>query len=91
MTKPGVTRDRTYQKAFWRRSHLRVSIPGVWSFDDDSEFLAGIAKQGHLAMAEAAVAVVVVRWSAGAPTCRRSVIAEWLRARACRAAGSQQM
>jgi len=70
----------------------RVVDPAVVVFDYDSEFLPEIRQQANLAMAEAAVAVVVVDWSAGLTAADQS-IAEWFcRPERCpRAAGSQQV
>jgi GTP-binding protein len=57
---PGVTRDRTYQPAFWRdRDYLVVDTGGL-VFDDDTEFLPYIREQAQLALTEASAAVLVV-------------------------------
>lgn len=75
---PGVTRDRTYQEGFWGDRTFRVVDTGGLVFDDDSEFLPEIRQQANLAMAEAAVAVVVVDGQQGLTAADQS-IAEWLR------------
>ncbi|MCT0225977.1 ribosome biogenesis GTPase Der [Synechococcus sp. CS-1328] len=75
---PGVTRDRTYQEGFWRDRTFRVVDTGGLVFDDDSEFLPEIREQANLALAEAAVAVVIVDGKQGSTAADQS-IAEWLR------------
>ncbi|MEY4801163.1 MAG: GTPase Der [Cyanobacteriota bacterium] len=63
---PGVTRDRTYQEGYWADRTFRVVDTGGLVFDDDSEFLPEIREQANLALAEAAVALVVVEfWGLG--------------------------
>ena len=76
--KPGVTRDRTYQPAFWRdRDYLVVDTGGL-VFDDDTEFLPFIREQAKLALTEASAAVLVVDGQVG-PTAADEEIAAWLR------------
>jgi len=75
---PGVTRDRTYQEGFWGDRTFRVVDTGGLVFDDDSEFLPEIREQAALALAEAAVAVVIVDGQQGVTAADES-IAEWLR------------
>jgi GTP-binding protein len=75
---PGVTRDRTYQPAFWRdRDYLVVDTGGL-VFDDDTEFLPFIREQAQLALTEASAAVLVVDGQEG-PTAADEDIAAWLR------------
>ena len=75
---PGVTRDRTYQEAFWVDRSFMVVDTGGLVFADDSEFLLEIREQVNLALAEAAVAVMVVDGQQGA-TASDEAIAAWLR------------
>jgi GTP-binding protein len=75
---PGVTRDRTYQEGFWGDRSFRVVDTGGLVFDDDSEFLPEIRQQAGLALAEAAVAVVIVDGQQGI-TAADQAIADWLR------------
>lgn len=78
---PGVTRDRTYQPAFWRdRDYLVVDTGGL-VFDDDTEFLPYIREQASLALTEASAAVLVVDGQDG-PTAADREIAGWLRQQA---------
>jgi len=75
---PGVTRDRTYQPAFWRdRDYLVVDTGGL-VFDDDTEFFPYIREQALLALAEASAAVLVVDGQQG-PIAADEEIAAWLR------------
>jgi GTP-binding protein len=57
---PGVTRDRTYQPAFWGDRDYMVVDTGGLVFDDDTEFLPYIREQARLALVEASAAVLVV-------------------------------
>ena len=75
---PGVTRDRTYQEGYWADRTFRVVDTGGLVFDDDSEFLPEIREQANLALAEAAVALVIVDGQQGCTAADQS-IAEWLR------------
>ncbi|MBD0334997.1 MAG: ribosome biogenesis GTPase Der [Cyanobacteria bacterium Co-bin13] len=75
---PGVTRDRTYQPAFWQDREFLVVDTGGLVFDDDTEFLPYIREQAQAALAEASVAVLVVDGQAG-PNEADQEIASWLR------------
>ena len=57
---PGVTRDRTYQPAFWQDRDFMVVDTGGLVFDDDTEFLPFIREQAMLALAESKAAIFVV-------------------------------
>ncbi|MEL6940309.1 MAG: ribosome biogenesis GTPase Der [Cyanobacteria bacterium J06598_1] len=75
---PGVTRDRTYQAAFWKdREFLAVDTGGL-VFDDDTEFLPFIREQAMAALSEAAAALFVVDGQLG-PTEGDQEIASWMR------------
>ncbi len=75
---PGVTRDRTYQMAFWGdREFLAVDTGGL-VFDDDTEFLPFIREQAMAALSEASAAVFVVDGQQG-PTQGDREIAAWMR------------
>ncbi len=80
---PGVTRDRTYQDAFWGNREFKVVDTGGLVFDDDSEFLPEIRAQADLAMAEAALALIIVDGQEGI-TAADEEIAQWLRTRDCK-------
>lgn len=75
---PGVTRDRTYQEAFWLDREFRVVDTGGLVFDDDTEFLPLIRQQVLTALTEASVVIFVVDGQAG-PTAADAQIADWLR------------
>jgi GTP-binding protein len=75
---PGITRDRTYQPAFWRDRDFLVVDTGGLVFDDDTEFLPYIREQALIALAEASAAVFVVDGQQG-PTAGDLEIAQWLR------------
>ncbi|MDV3350075.1 ribosome biogenesis GTPase Der [Leptothoe sp. LEGE 181152] len=75
---PGVTRDRTYQPAFWQDRDFMVVDTGGLVFADDSEFLPHIREQAMLALAEAKAAVFVVDGQEGLNESDRE-IASWLR------------
>lgn len=75
---PGVTRDRTYQPAFWKDRDFMVVDTGGLVFDDDSEFLPHIREQAMLALAEAKAAILVVDGQSGPNESDRE-IASWLR------------
>jgi GTPase len=75
---PGMTRDRTYQEGYWGDRTFRVVDTGGLVFDDDSEFLPEIREQANLALAEAAVALVIVDGQQGC-TAADQAIATWLR------------
>ena len=75
---PGVTRDRTYQPAFWRDREFLVVDTGGLVFDDDTEFLPYIREQAMAALSEASAAILVVDGQEG-PTESDREIANWLR------------
>lgn len=75
---PGVTRDRTYRRAFWQDREYVVVDTGGLVFDDDTEFLPMIREQAMLALAEAKAAIFVVDGQAGLTTSDEA-IARWLR------------
>ncbi|HEY9762472.1 MAG TPA: ribosome biogenesis GTPase Der [Trichocoleus sp.] len=75
---PGVTRDRTYQPAFWGDREFLVVDTGGLIFDDDTEFLPYIREQAMAALAEASAAILVVDGQQG-PIEADHEIATWLR------------
>lgn len=75
---PGVTRDRTYQNAFWGNHEFQVVDTGGLVFDDDTEFLPYIREQALAALAEASAAILVVDGQTG-PNQSDQEIASWLR------------
>jgi GTP-binding protein len=75
---PGITRDRTYQFAFWQDREFLVVDTGGLVFDDDTEFLPLIREQALAAITEAQAAIFVVDGQAG-PTIVDEEIAQWLR------------
>ena len=75
---PGITRDRTYQRAFWNDRDFLVVDTGGLVFDDDTEFLPFIREQAMAALAEASVAIFVVDGQMG-PLPADEEIATWLR------------
>lgn len=75
---PGMTRDRTYQPAFWQDRDFLVVDTGGLVFDDDTEFLPYIREQALSALQEASAAVMVVDGQLG-PTEGDHEIASWLR------------
>lgn len=75
---PGVTRDRTYKRAFWCDREFMVVDTGGLVFDDDTEFLPLIREQAEAALAEAAAAILVVDGQEGV-TIADEEIASWLR------------
>ncbi len=81
--KPGVTRDRTYHKAFWGGKEFQVVDTGGLVFEDDSEFLPEIRTQVFLALEEASLALFVVDGNQGVTDGDMS-IAKWLRNSACK-------
>tara|TARA_B100001996_G_scaffold146835_1_gene111841 strand:+ start:1125 stop:2501 length:1377 start_codon:yes stop_codon:yes gene_type:complete len=81
---PGVTRDRTYQDAFWCDRDFKLVDTGGLIFDDDSEFLPEIREQANLALSEACLALVIVDGQEGV-TAADEAIAEWLRVHSCKA------
>jgi predicted GTPase len=52
---PGITRDRTYKRAFWQDREFTVVDTGGLVFDDDTEFLPMIREQAMAALSEASV------------------------------------
>jgi GTP-binding protein len=75
---PGVTRDRTYKRAYWRDREFLVVDTGGLVFDDDTEFLPLIREQAMAALAESSAAIFLVDGQAG-PTVADAEIASWLR------------
>lgn len=75
---PGITRDRTYQTAFWQDRDFVIVDTGGLVFDDDSEFIPQIREQAMLALQEATAAILVVDGQAGI-TAGDMEIASWLR------------
>ncbi|BDA73568.1 small GTP-binding protein [Calothrix sp. PCC 7716] len=75
---PGVTRDRTYLKAFWRDREFTVVDTGGLIFNDDTEFLPFIRQQAMTALSEASAAILLVDGQAG-PNSSDEEIASWLR------------
>ncbi|MDX2100171.1 MAG: ribosome biogenesis GTPase Der [Leptolyngbyaceae cyanobacterium bins.59] len=75
---PGVTRDRTYQRATWNGRDFMVVDTGGLVFDDDTEFLPHIRQQALAALAESSVAIFVVDGQEGSMNADET-IADWLR------------
>lgn len=75
---PGVTRDRTYKKAFWGDREFLVVDTGGLVFDDDTEFLPYIREQALAALADASAAIFIVDGQMGL-TGGDAEIATWLR------------
>ncbi len=75
---PGITRDRTYRRAYWEDREFSVVDTGGLIFDDDTEFLPLIREQVMVALAEATVAIFVVDGQVGL-TGGDEAIASWLR------------
>ncbi|MDF5707649.1 MAG: ribosome biogenesis GTPase Der [Nostoc sp. S4] len=75
---PGVTRDRTYIRAYWNDRDFLVVDTGGLVFNDDTEFLPLIRQQALTALTEASAAIFVVDGQIG-PTSADREIAEWLR------------
>ncbi|TVQ47565.1 MAG: ribosome biogenesis GTPase Der [Gloeocapsa sp. DLM2.Bin57] len=75
---PGITRDRTYQTAFWQDRDFTVVDTGGLIFSDDSEFIPQIREQTMLALNEATAAILVVNGQEGI-TAGDVEIATWLR------------
>jgi GTPase len=74
---PGVTRDRTYKKAFWEGRDFHVVDTGGLVFDDDTEFLPLIRQQAMAALADSCAAIFVVDGMEGITEADRE-IAGWL-------------
>lgn len=75
---PGITRDRSYQPAYWRDRDFSIIDTGGLVFDDDTEFLPLIREQASAALAESCAAIFVVDGTLG-PTAGDAEIAQWLR------------
>ncbi len=75
---PGITRDRTYRKAFWGAHEFMVVDTGGLIFDDDSAFLPQIRQQAMAAIAESCAVIFLVDGREGLTTADLQ-IAEWLR------------
>ncbi|MBD2485903.1 ribosome biogenesis GTPase Der [Planktothrix sp. FACHB-1365] len=75
---PGITRDRTYRRAFWQDREFIVVDTGGLVFDDDTEFLPLIREQALTALTEASAAIFVVDGQMGV-TGGDEAIATWLR------------
>ncbi|MBD2774705.1 ribosome biogenesis GTPase Der [Iningainema tapete] len=75
---PGVTRDRTYLRAYWRDREFLVVDTGGLVFNDDTEFLPLIRQQAMTALAEASAAIFAVDGQTG-PMPADEEIAQWLR------------
>lgn len=76
--RPGMTRDRLYQLAFWRDRDFQVVDTGGLVFDDETEFLPLIRQQAEMALAESDAAIFVVDGQLGVTEGDRE-IAHWLR------------
>lgn len=61
----GITRDRTYRRAFWNEHEFQIVDTGGLVFDDDSTFMPEIRAQALVALREASAAVLVVDGQAG--------------------------
>jgi GTPase len=75
---PGVTRDRTYLRAYWRDREFTVVDTGGLIFNDDTEFLPYIRQQALTALSEASAAIFLVDGKAGLNSSDEE-IASWLR------------
>lgn len=75
---PGITRDRTYKRAYWQDRDFMVVDTGGLVFDDDTEFLPYIREQAIAALTEASAAILVVDGQVG-PTPLDQAISDWLR------------
>lgn len=75
---PGITRDRTYRRAFWQDREFQIVDTGGLVFDDDTEFLPLIRQQAEAAMMEAVAVIFVVDGKLGL-TSGDEEIASWLR------------
>jgi GTPase len=75
---PGVTRDRTYKRAFWGDRDFLVVDTGGLVFDDDTEFLPLIREQAMAALSESSAAIFIVDGQEGL-TQADAEIASWLR------------
>ncbi len=75
---PGVTRDRTYKRAFWGDRDFLVVDTGGLVFNDDTEFLPLIREQAMAALSESKAAIFVVDGQIGLMPADEE-IASWLR------------
>jgi GTP-binding protein len=75
---PGVTRDRTYRRAYWQDHEFKVVDTGGLVFDDDTEFLPLIRQQALLAIAQSQAVIFMVDGKQGL-TAADEQIAGWLR------------
>ncbi|ELR97637.1 ribosome biogenesis GTPase Der [Gloeocapsa sp. PCC 73106] len=75
---PGITRDRTYQPAFWQDRDFTIVDTGGLVFDDDTELIPQIREQTMLALNEATAAIFIVDGQVGVTTGDME-IASWLR------------
>ncbi len=75
---PGITRDRTYRRAFWGAHEFIVVDTGGLIFDDDSAFLPQIRQQAMAAIGESCAVILVVDGQEGLTTADME-IAAWLR------------
>jgi len=75
---PGITRDRTYQTAFWQDRDFTIVDTGGLVFSDDTELIPQIREQTMLALTEAQAAIFVVDGQVGV-TSGDLEIATWLR------------
>lgn len=75
---PGITRDRTYRRAYWGDREFLVVDTGGLVFNDDTEFLPLIREQAMIALNEASVAIFVVDGQMGI-TGGDEAIVQWLR------------
>jgi GTP-binding protein len=64
---PGVTRDRTYQPAFWGDRDFMVVDTGGLVFDDDTEFLPYIREQAAASLGGSQCRHFGGGWPRGAP------------------------
>ncbi|MBI2964402.1 MAG: ribosome biogenesis GTPase Der [Deltaproteobacteria bacterium] len=62
---PGVTRDRLIERAQWRGCEFRLTDTGGFELGDEAELPRRVREQSLRALAEAAVAVLVVDGRAG--------------------------
>ncbi|AFY71519.1 GTP-binding protein engA [Thalassoporum mexicanum PCC 7367] len=75
---PGVTRDRTYRRAFWRDHEFNVVDTGGLVFEDNTEFLPLIRQQALLAISQSQAVIFMVDGQDGL-TAADEQIADWLR------------
>jgi GTP-binding protein len=75
---PGITRDRTYQPAFWQDRDFIIVDTGGLVFSDETELIPQIREQTMLALNEATAAIFMVDGQQGV-TAGDLEIASWLR------------